>query len=371
VTEDAAIDWSPVWSSKGDQLYFLSDRGGSMNIWRVPVDERSGRALGPLEPVTVPAPYVGGLALARDGKALVYSQASQRTTLHWIGYDPVHRSVVGTPQAVDTEHTVANFSFSPDGSKIVFDTIGDTPEELWIMNADGSGRRRLTSDGHRNRTPAWSPDAKEIVFFSDRSGQYDTWLIQPNGSGLRPLTTGTHPAMQRAIWSPDGTRILASRSPGPSVMLDPNAAAPVSSPRPAEGIQGMVYWNAWTAGGDGSLAIGDLVASDNPSASSIVGSGEIVVYSPAEAHAERTGVTGRRAFWLPASNRSDPPHRSFIFARVGECWLYDRALRREVRLFSVAPNRLYYLGGVGPDQHRIYFSQTVRDADLWLARLAK
>src|SRR5215467_1717099 len=34
--------------------------------------------------------------------------------------------------------------------------------------SDRSGRRRLTSDAHRNRTPAWSPDGKEIVFFSDR-----------------------------------------------------------------------------------------------------------------------------------------------------------------------------------------------------------
>ncbi len=43
VTDDTALDWSPTWSPDGAHLYFSSNRGGTMNLWRVAIDERSGR----------------------------------------------------------------------------------------------------------------------------------------------------------------------------------------------------------------------------------------------------------------------------------------------------------------------------------------
>jgi TolB protein len=51
LTRDAELDWSPAWSPDGF-VYFSSDRGGSMNLWRIPVDEASGSESGRLEPVT-------------------------------------------------------------------------------------------------------------------------------------------------------------------------------------------------------------------------------------------------------------------------------------------------------------------------------
>ena len=52
VLKDPPIDWSPVWAPDGATLYFSSDRGGSMNLWQIAIDQASGRALGPPEPVT-------------------------------------------------------------------------------------------------------------------------------------------------------------------------------------------------------------------------------------------------------------------------------------------------------------------------------
>src|SRR5262245_5329871 len=72
VTADAATDWSPAWSPDGRYLYFSSDRGGSMNLWRVPIDEASGRTTGAFEPFTTPALNSGLLSFSRDGSRIAY-----------------------------------------------------------------------------------------------------------------------------------------------------------------------------------------------------------------------------------------------------------------------------------------------------------
>ena len=63
-TADDAIDWNPVWSPDGGWLYFLSDRGGSMNLWRVAIDESSGVTAGEPQPLTAPASYVADFSLS-------------------------------------------------------------------------------------------------------------------------------------------------------------------------------------------------------------------------------------------------------------------------------------------------------------------
>ena len=68
VTQDAAIDWNPLWSPDGRFLYFLSDRNGTFNLWRIAIDEGSGRPRGAPEPVTLPARAVMQFRLSSDGK---------------------------------------------------------------------------------------------------------------------------------------------------------------------------------------------------------------------------------------------------------------------------------------------------------------
>jgi Tol biopolymer transport system component len=71
VVEDAALDWSPVWAPDGD-VYFASDRGGAFNLWRVGVDQASGRVDAAPEPVTLGvSAAMEQPSLAKDGKRLV------------------------------------------------------------------------------------------------------------------------------------------------------------------------------------------------------------------------------------------------------------------------------------------------------------
>jgi Tol biopolymer transport system component len=96
-------------------------------------------------------------------------------------------------------------SWSPDGRKIAFlETLG--AGEISVMNADGSGQRRLTHNNARDLAPVWSPDGRKIAFRSTRDGNWEIYVMNADGSGQHRLTRNTTYDGD-AAWSPDGERI--------------------------------------------------------------------------------------------------------------------------------------------------------------------
>jgi TolB protein len=103
-------------------------------------------------------------------------------------------------------------AFSPDGQTIAFTSDRDEKTGIYLMSADGSNERALSTKD--DNEPAWSPDGSTLIFASGRGGAPGLYLVNADGSGLRRLTrsqhysTGEGSADYSPSWSPDGSRIL-------------------------------------------------------------------------------------------------------------------------------------------------------------------
>src|SRR4029079_13717985 len=131
VTDDRETDWNPVWSRDGKYLYFLSNRGGSMNLWRVPIDELSGIVTGPLEPATLPSANSQHISFSADGRNLVYVEVNRRENTFQVGFDPVTNRVIGQP--VQITQGIRRFSspdVSPDEKSVAFVSAAEAQEDV-------------------------------------------------------------------------------------------------------------------------------------------------------------------------------------------------------------------------------------------------
>jgi Tol biopolymer transport system component len=344
VTSDSPLDWNPVWSPDGNHLYFSSNRGGSMNLWRVPIEEQSGKVLGPPEPVTTPSPYSGHINISRDGRRLVYVQQALSRNIEGIGFDPSTEKIGGERAAVTKGSTV---DLSPDGKSLVFDSFGQQQEDIFVIGVDGKGLRQLTDDPHRDRHPRWSPDGKRIAFYSNRSGKYEVWTIAADGSGLQQLTASSSPSVSYPVWSPNGARVAYTERPA-SFIID------VGKPWKEQSLQALPSgFIAWSWSPDGRKIAGEKLSGGS--------SAGIGIYSLDSRGLDWITDRGSRPVWL-----SD--NRRVLFRDGDKIKLVDSQSRKTREVLSVAPNSIDSLS-VSRDDHRIYFSVIVAEADIWLMSL--
>ncbi len=353
VTDDAPVDWNPVWSPDGKYLYFASDRGGSMNLWRVAIEESSGKVLGQPEPITTPSAYSGFMSFSRLGNRMSYVQVITRNNLQQVAFDPERERTVGASFWITHGSQIAtNPSLSPDGEWFVFDSVGDKKEDLFIIKRDGTGLRQLTNDAYKDRAPSWSPDGKKIVFFSDRSSRYDTWTINPDGSGLQQVTLTKERGTQLSMWSPDGKEILCNLQFGAPIILEVSKSWDEQTPKTLSlGSDPNQWFLAYSWSRDGQKLAGILRGPQSLTA-------DLISYSLGPATFEKLNDFGTRPNWLNDSRR-------LIFARDDKIYLLDSQTKKTRLIFSVAPNGLQALG-ISRDNRTIYYSLTTTEADVWL-----
>jgi Tol biopolymer transport system component len=356
ITNDTFLNWNPVWSPDGRHLYFVSDRGGIMNLWRVPVNEETGQTLGPPEPVTTPSPFTQHPSFSRDGRHLAYVHIAQSENIQRVAFDPDREVVIGRPSWLTQGFRIAYTStVSPDGQWMAFAWVDPNQEDIYVMRTDGTGLRQLTNDTYRDRVARWSPDGNRIAFHSNRSGHTEIWIIHPDGSGLQQLTQVMDPPAACPVWSPDARRLAYLVEGQGTFIMDVDRPWNQQSPQAVPPIRPAQSWfGAWSWSPDGRRLAGWEERQENV----LPG---IVVYSLASQQFERITDFGADPVWLSDSRR-------LIFHNGSAFYVVDSQSKKVREIFSVAPHEPRECA-VSRDDRFIYFSASTGEADIWLMTL--
>jgi eukaryotic-like serine/threonine-protein kinase len=367
VTDDEFEDWGPVWSPDGKYLYFISNRGGSMNLWRTAIDEQTGAVSQPPEPVTTPAVSCRHICFSRDGKRLAYVQVSKKGNVNRLAFDPAAGRVIGEPLAVTQGSGFATEpAVSSDSQWLVYNSIGDKQEDLFAMDlavkAEGKKETpplQLTNDPFKDRSPKSSPDAQKIIFFSDRGGDYQLWQINRDGSELKQLTFARDGGIFCPVWSPDGLRIaycLGGVKISNTFIINANEGWAEQTPQILPHSDARVRQflpSSWSA--DGLKLAGWQYWTERDRAG-------IYVYSFASKSYERWTEFGIFPIWL-----SD--NRRLLFYKGDKIYLIDGASKTPKPIHTINSIAWTDLAGItlSKDDRQIFYSQVTTEADIWIA----
>jgi len=145
-----------------------------------------------------------GISLSNDGTALVSVQESPALNL-WTMIPRENGRAIQARSRIGKDDGQYGVAWTPD-NRIVFTSTLNTSSDLWIMNADGSDRRPLTSGTNRKLSPAVSADGRYLVFVSNQTGSYGIWRLNLTTGELKYLTAGG--ATSSPQLTPDGKWVV-------------------------------------------------------------------------------------------------------------------------------------------------------------------
>ena len=202
ISNTLAADFGPAWSPDGTQIAFTSVVPGFPTVVSVMNVDGTGRFSIQILPGAANPDW------APDGLSFVLEFGNSI----WI-----YRRITQTAQRLTNETGDSRPRFSPDGSKIVFQSNRDGQAEIYVMNLDGTGQTRLTDNSALDTAPAWSPDGTKILFTSLRDGPMSPALYLMNADGSSPtrVTAGSDgvwraPLTAPVIFTEEGTTNAAA-----------------------------------------------------------------------------------------------------------------------------------------------------------------
>jgi Tol biopolymer transport system component len=216
--------YAPAWSPDGSRLAFVSRRSGDEEIWVARADATGVRRL-----TRNPGPDLSP-AWSSDGRRIAWSRSGEIWTMNANGsgqkrvvrkaerWHEHHSPTWHGPTIVYSSNRAGFFNpelyavparrltftkgsdgvlgddgmpdFSPNGRRIVFTSNRDRQAEIYVMNRNGTGQRRLTRRPGDDFTPRFSRDGRQIAFTALPNA---VLVMNADGTGLRRLTAGTDP----------------------------------------------------------------------------------------------------------------------------------------------------------------------------------
>jgi WD40 repeat protein len=225
LTSAPEVDRYPVWSPDGTRFAFVSSQDKKLAL--VVMDADSGQRITLADGLGA---VIGARGMTHFGSQIPmsWSPDSQRIVFAASVDEAPHLYVTSTDRPGASRIGGVDMygvspSWSPDGTLIAFKRVhaccGGEPDALWVIRPDGGDARKL-SDAPAVRDvltdAAWAPDGKRLAYLAEgTNASNDVYVINADGTGQRALTD-TPQDEEWASWSPDGTRLVISWATDPN-----------------------------------------------------------------------------------------------------------------------------------------------------------
>jgi TolB protein len=246
LTNDPALDSSPVYSPDGTKIAFVSDREDGYQIWVMNADgsnpARITDACGALTPAWSP-----------DGTRIAFTEFCN-DDVYVVDADGT--DMVGLATTSDFERFP---SWSPDGSTIAYNRFNGSDDDVWAMDADGANQVDLTNDPAVELHPDWSPDGTRIVYAKQVADGLDLFVMNADGSSPTNLTDSPEQESW-PVWSPDANRIAFAVDEADVWTIGANGIGRVNLTASSSANDNIPDWQPYT----GPIADLTLSSTDTP-----------------------------------------------------------------------------------------------------------
>ena len=216
IDNSARTERDPMWI--GQHLYFASDRGGRLNLYRYDRETETSKALTNHKEWDVRWPSSDSqsrIVFETDGVLAIYDVEANRETR--LSITVPNDGLAMRPSRYPADKNIESYSLSPKGNRALFVARGDV---FTAPVEKGSTRNLTNSSNAHDKHARWSPDGGKIAFVSDLSGEEQLYLIDQSGRGEpEALTTGHKVMLGAPEWSPDGKRLAYSDKDGKLFVL--------------------------------------------------------------------------------------------------------------------------------------------------------
>ena len=201
LTDSSALVLAPRFSPQGDRILYTSYETGFPEVYVMDVSTVSRRSLSDGQGTMSFAPR-----FAPDGRMVAYSLSDQggNTDLYVMDLETGAKRRLTEAPSIETAP-----SFSPDGSRIVFESDRSGSPQLYVMPAAGGQAQRISFGSGRYGTPVWSPRGDLIAFTKQNAGRFHIGVMRTDGSEERLLTSSF--LDEGPTWSPNGRVVMFTR----------------------------------------------------------------------------------------------------------------------------------------------------------------
>lgn len=204
ITNNIHQDIIPMWV--GDEIYFISDRDRTMNLFCYNTITKETRKITNFTDYDIKFPSTNGkeIVFEKGGYLFVFDPKTQQTRKVTVSI--ANDFKYSRTSLIDATPYIQMVSLSPHGERLAVIARG----EVFSVPVKSGVTRNLTKNsGSNDRNAVWSPDGKTIAFLSDRSGEFEIWTVAADGrESPKQITKGADTYYYSLLWSPDGKKIL-------------------------------------------------------------------------------------------------------------------------------------------------------------------